>query len=101
MMGFEHPSGPHTRRHGPVGYEDYSTRVDETALGQSQWQNEDFENPEETNEEEEEEAENGHLEIQAMAGPRPRSDRRLACPARKRRRLGRAGLGRARLQSCR
>jgi hypothetical protein len=53
------------------------TRVDETALGQSQWQNEDFETPEETNEEEEaEEAENGHLEIQAMAAPNPRSDRR-------------------------
>jgi len=62
------------------------TRVDETALGQSQWQNEDFENPEETEEEEAaEEAENGHLEIQAMAVPNSRSDRRLACPARKRR----------------
>ena len=73
------------------------TRVDETALGESQWQNEDFENPEESDEEEDaEEAENGHLEIQAMAAPNPRSDRRLACPARKRR-----GLGRARLQSCR
>jgi len=71
------------------------TRVDETALGESQWQNEDFENPEETNEEEEEEAENGHLEIQAMAAPNSRRDRRLACPARKRRRSGRAGLGRA------
>jgi len=61
------------------------TRVDETALGDPQWQNEDFENPEENNEEAEEEAENGHLEIQAMAAPNPRSDRRLACPARKRR----------------
>jgi hypothetical protein len=62
------------------------TRVDETALGESQWQNEDFENPEEPDEEEDaEEAENGHLEIQAMAAPNPRSDRRLACPARKRR----------------
>ena len=61
------------------------TRVDETALGDPQWQNEDFENPEETDEEENEEAENGHLEIQAMAAPNPRSDRRLACPARKRR----------------
>ena len=61
------------------------TRVDETALGDPQWQNEDFENHEETDEEENEEAENGHLEIRAMAAPNPRSDRRLACPARKRR----------------
>ena len=68
------------------------TRVDETALGDPQWQNEDFENPEETNEEEAEEAENGHLEIQAMAAPNPRSDRRLACPARKRRSNRRTGL---------
>ena len=56
------------------------TRVDETALGDPQWQNEDFENPEETEEESPEESENGHLEIQAMAAPNPRSDRRLACP---------------------
>jgi hypothetical protein len=61
------------------------TRVDETALGQSQWQNEDFENPEEPDEEDAEEAANGHLEIQAMADHNPRSDRRLACPARQRR----------------
>jgi len=61
------------------------TRVDETALGDPQWQNEDLENSEETDEEENEEAENGHLEIQAMGAPNPRSDRRLACPARKRR----------------
>jgi hypothetical protein len=47
------------------------TRVDETALGDPQWQNEDFENPEETDEEENEEAENGHLEIQAMGSPQP------------------------------
>jgi hypothetical protein len=50
--------------------------VGETALGQSPWQNQDFENPEETNEENEDEAENGHLEIQAMADHRPRSNRR-------------------------
>ena len=60
------------------------TRVDETPLGEAQWQNQDFEN-QENNEEDAEEAENGHLEIQAMADHRPRSDRRLACPARKRR----------------
>jgi hypothetical protein len=64
-------------------------------LGEAQWQNEDFENPEETNEEEAEESENGHLEIQAMADPRPRSDRRLACPARQRR-----SRRSPRLQSC-
>ena len=61
------------------------TRVDETPLGESQWQNEDFETSEEPEEEDAEEAENGHLEIQAMAAPNPRSDRRPACPARKRR----------------
>ena len=79
----------------PKGRQRLAQKQTNSARGTSYRQNEDFENAEEPGEEEEEEAKNGHLEIQAMADPSPRSDRRLACPARQRR-----GRGRPRLQSC-
>ena len=65
----------------PKGRQRLAQKQTNSARGTSYRQNEDFENAEEPGEEEEEEAKNGHLEIQAMADPSPRSDRRLACPA--------------------